>query len=172
MKQALKIALGLGAVLVLGLAVVAVAARFSDGPTAIFAGGPFTTGETKTGAEPDWRFLRDRQEVEFQLLEPARSRTTWILEHDGRIFIPSGYMNTTWGKLWKQWPIEALADPRAILRVDDTLYPRRLVRIEGDTPIVEPLLQELGRKYLGGAAIEMEHFTSGNLWLFELVPRG
>ena len=38
-------------------------------------------------------------------------------------------------------------------------------------PIVEPLLQELGRKYLGGAAIEMEHFTSGNLWLFELVPR-
>ena len=74
------------------------AARFHDGPfeggLAIVAAGSFDSGELHTGLEePDWGFLRDYSTVEFQLLDPARSRTTWIMEYDGRIFIPSGYMN-------------------------------------------------------------------------------
>ena len=114
--------------------------------------------------------MHDVQEVEFQLVEPPRSRTTWILEHEGRIFIPCGYMTTTWGKLWKQWPIEALDDGRAILRVEDKLYERQLVRIE-DGPLVEPLVAELERKYPIAGEIPIEAVTSGYLWLFELAPR-
>lgn len=158
------------AALVLVVVVTLIGARFADGPIAIIAGGPFTSGELVTGPEPDWSFAHDIQEVEFQLLDPPRSRTTWIVEHEGRIFIPSGYMTTTWGKLWKQWPVEALEDGRTILRIGNALYERQLVRIE-DGPLLAPLTAELSRKYAGGAAIGPEAVTSGYLWLFELAPR-
>jgi hypothetical protein len=171
MKTVLRIVLGLLAALVLLVAGLTLGARFGDGPIGIFAGGPFTSGETVTGPEPDWSFVRDVQEVEFQLLAPARSRTTWILEHQGRIFIPSGYMTTWWGKLWKRWPHEALEDGRALLRVDGRLYERQLVRL-AEGPLVAPLTAELSRKYLGGQPVPPEAVSSGYLWLFELAPRG
>ena len=170
MKTILRIALGLLGSLVLLIAVVLIGARFADGPIAIIAGGPFTSGELVSGPEPDWAFAHDIQEVEFQLVEPPRSRTTWILEHEGKIYIPCGYMTTAWGKIWKQWPIEALTDGRAILRIDDKLYQRELVRIEGG-PLLEPLTAELGRKYAAAASMDRAAVTSGYLWLFELAPR-
>ena len=170
MKSFLRVVVTLLGVLVLLVVVLLIGARFADGPVAIIAGGPFTTGELVTGPEPDWSFARDLQVVEFQLLDPPRSRTTWILEHDGRIYIPCGYMTTTAGRLWKQWPIEALEDGRAVLRIGDKLYDRQLVRIE-EGPLLEPLTEELSRKYVGGAPIGPEAVTSGNLWLFELAPR-
>jgi len=170
MKTLVKIVVGAIGLLIALIAVVLIGARFADGPVAIIAGGPFTSGELVTGPEPDWSFVHDTREVEFQLAEPPRSRTTWILEHEGRIYIPSGYMTTGWGKLWKQWPHEALEDGRAILRVGDKLYERTLVRIE-DGPVVAPLLAELSRKYTDGAPIDAEAVTSGYLWIFELAPR-
>jgi hypothetical protein len=170
MKLALRIAGGLIGSLALLFTITLVGARFADGPIAIFAGGPFTSGELVTGAEPDWSFAHDITEVEFQLVEPPRSRTTWILEHEGKIYIPCGYMTTTWGKIWKKWPIEALDDGRAILRIGDKLYERELVRIEGG-PLVEPLVAELSRKYLGGVNLGPDSQPEGYLWLFELAPR-
>ena len=107
MKSVLRILGALLASILVAIAVLLVGARFADGPIAIVAGGPFTSGELQSGPEPDWSFVRDVREVEFQLLEPARSRTTWILVHEGKAYIPSGYMTTWWGKLWKQWPHEA-----------------------------------------------------------------
>lgn len=171
MKIALRVVLGGLALVVLLLLGLGVAARFSDGPIAIFAGGPFTSGQRVTGPEPDWSFVRDVGEVEFQLLDPPRSRTTWILEHDGHVYIPSGYMTTWWGKLWKHWPYEAQKDGRAILRVDGKLYERQLVRVE-EGPLVAPLTAELSRKYLGGEPIPPEAVSGGYLWLFEMAPRG
>ena len=135
------------------------------------AAGAFKTGDPQPGStEPDWSFLRDYVTVEFQLLDPARSRTTWIMEHKGRIFIVSGYMNSVVGRLWKQWPREAERDGRAILRVDGKLYQRQMARIiEGD--IVVPVLAEMSRKYLGGAIASPGEVASGGIWLFELKPR-
>jgi len=172
MKTVLRIA-GLAlAALLLVVAVVLLGARFADGPLALVAGGPFTRGERIEGPEPDWSFVREVREVELQLLDPPRSRTTWILEHEGRIFIPSGYMTTWWGRLWKQWPRRAMEDGRALLRIDGRIYERRLVRI-GSGPLLEPLTAELGRKYLDGAGtVGPEAVTSGALGLFELAPRG
>lgn len=143
--------------------------RFTDGPIGVIAGGAFSTGEV-VSSEPDWRFVKDYDIVEFQLLDPARSRTTWIVEHDGRIFIPSGYMLSTVGKIWKQWPLQAEKDGRAILRVDEKLYPRQLVRIKDD-PTVPAVLAELSRKYANGAQIPVSEVSRGSLWIFELVQR-
>ncbi len=162
---------GLAIVLILGVGGLLIGARFSDGPLEIIAGGPFTTGRLVTVPVLDWSFIHDTREVEFQLLEPARSRTTWIIEHEGKAYIPSGYMTSWWGKIWKKWPIEAEKDGRILLRVDDKLYERQLVRIDSG-PLLEPLTTELSRKYAGGPSeIPVEAVTSGYLWLFELAPR-
>ena len=176
MKWTLRILGGfvlLVVVLVVGLFAVA---RIHDGPLegglAIVAAGAFKSGDLQSDPEePDWSFLRDYSTVEFQLLDPVRSRTTWIMEHEGRIFIPSGYMNSIGGKIWKHWPKEAEEDGRALLRVDGKLYERQLVRIR-EGAVVPAILAELGRKYVPGGDIPVEQVTSGNLWLFELRPRG
>jgi hypothetical protein len=170
MKSILRVLGWLLVLLAVAIGGLVVGARFADGPIAIVAGGPFTTGELVGGPEPDWSFVRDVQEVEFQLMEPPRSRTTWILDHEGKAYIPCGYMTTWWGRLWKKWPHEAEKDPRILLRIGDKLYERKLVRIQ-DGPAVAPLLAELSRKYAGGRDIPMEAVTSGYLWLYELAPR-
>lgn len=160
--------------IILAVALTLFAARFADGPWAVISGGSFTSGEVVT-EEPDWSFVKDRQEVEFELVSTGRSRTTWIMEVDGRIFIPSGYMNTTFGKIWKQWPAHAEADPRAILRIDGKLYHRKMVRIMDD-PALPEVLSEVVRKYFPpgasqnlGAEPPMGQVKSGNLWIFEMV---
>lgn len=171
MKWVLRVVAGVLVVLVVLVGGVLIGARFADGPLEIVAGGPFSSGELVTGPEPDWSFVRDVQEVEFQLLEPPRSRTTWILEHEGKAYIPCGYMTTWWGRIWKQWPHEAAEDPRILLRIGDEIYERKLVRIH-EGPAVAPLLAELSRKYAQGSEIPMEAVSSGYLWLYELAPRG
>ncbi len=167
-----------GAVLLL-VVVVLIGARFADGPLEIIAGGPFSSGELHTGPEPDWAFVADIPTVEFQLLDPARSRTTWIVEHEGKIYIPSGYMTTWWGKIWKQWPLEVAQDGRAILRVNGTLFDRQLIRVT-EGPELVPIVRKLGVKYMGMTPEEadrappeqlLEPVTSGYLWIFELAPR-
>ena len=159
--------------LVAGIVVVVLAffvvTRFTDGPMGIITGGAFSSGEV-VSEEPDWRYVKDYDIVEFQLLDPARSRTTWIVEHDGRIFIPSGYMLSTVGTIWKQWLLQAEKDGRAILRVDAKLYPRQLVRIKDD-PVLPAVLAELSRKYANGAQIPVSEVSRGSLWIFELVQR-
>ena len=171
MRAVLRVVGGLLIVLLVLVASLLVGARFADGPIAIIAGGPFTSGKLVSGSEPDWAFVRDVREVEFQLLHPPRSRTTWILYHDGKAYIPCGYMTTWWGRIWKQWPLEAEEDPRILLRIGDALYERKLGRIR-EGPVVAPLLAELSRKYANGREIPMEAVTSGYLWLYELAPRG
>ena len=169
MKTLLKVVGYAGGALTVVIVGTLIAARFADGPLGIVAGGPFTSGEP-AAQEPYWSFAKDYDTVELQLLEPAGSRTTWIAVQHGRVFIPCGYMTTWWGKLWKQWPIHAQADGRAILRVDGMLYDRQLQRVFDD-PAVEDVMHELGRKYAGGATFSRELFDSGYLWIFELVPR-
>ena len=171
MKIFIRVALALIAILVLSIGGLVIRARYSDGPLAIIAGGPFTSGQLVAGPEPDWSFVHDIQEVEFQLLTPERSRTTWIIEHEGKAYIPSGYMTTWWGKLWKHWPLEAEKDPRVLLRIGSDLYERKLVRVDSGE-ILAPLTAELSRKYADGSDIPVEAVTSGYLWLFELAPRG
>ena len=140
----------------------------SDGPGAVFGGGPLLAGELVTGPEPDWSFARDIPTIELQLLEPPRSRLIWIAEHEGKIYVVSGYMNSALGRIWKRWPAQAERDGRAILRIDGKRYERTLVRIKTGA-VVAGVTAEFSRKYRAGmtpAAIEAEA-----TWLFELAPR-
>lgn len=170
MKTLFKILAGLVGLFIAFVLLLLIYARFHDGPIAIFAGGPFRSGEVYSGPEPDWSPLRTRPEVEFQLLEPARSRVTWITEHDGKPYIVSGYMNTSIGNLWKQWPHEIANDNRILLRVDDVIYERRLLRIMED-PAIEPVLYQLAQKYGLAFSDPKEAVRNGDVWVYEVAPR-
>jgi hypothetical protein len=169
----MKILLRVFGAIVLAVAALLAGARFHDGPLAIVAGGPFTSGELHAGPEPDWSFVRDLATLEIQSLEPARSRTTWVVEHEGRVFIPCGYMNSWWGRVWKKWPLEAERDGRVILRIEGMLYERALVR-RRDGEALAPVLDKLAAKYLGATGPvpnAADQVNSGSLWIFEVVPR-
>ncbi len=169
MKLLLRILGGLVLALAVIAAAVLVGGRFADGPLGVIAGGPFKSGEPHRGAEPDWSFVKEMETIELQTVAPARSRTTWVLYHNGRVFVPCGYMDSTWGKIWKQWPIEAQRDGRAIIRIDNVLYDRYLRRIR-DEAVLAPVVAELFRKYLKQPAPEVAATTDA-LWIFELAPR-
>jgi hypothetical protein len=147
--------------LVAGVLFVAIGARFSDGPVGPFPGGPLEFGET-VGGEPDWRIAEQREEVQLQLLTPPRSRTTWILYHAGAAYIPCGMPNFT---LWKQWPHQALEDPRAVVRIRMQKFPVTLSRVE-DPETFDALKAVLEEKY-GDYDLGPER-----LWFFRLDSRG
>jgi hypothetical protein len=163
----MKILRGLAVLVLVAIALlvaVGVAARFSDGPIGMFAGGPFTSGEWVDDPDVDWSFVRDVPEVELQLVEPPRSRITWILEHDGAAYVACGFINIP---LWKQWPHEAMVDGRAILRVGGRRYPVEAMRVD-DPALYATVAAEFAAKYpvAGG-----ELTDPSNVWMFRLDHR-
>ncbi len=155
--------------LLMALGVGTAVARMGDGPIAIFPGGPLVDGELVTGSEPDWSFAREIGEMEFQLENPPQSRTIWLIVHDKRLFIISGYMNTAVGKLWKKWPMQAVADGRAVIRIDGKRYARTATRILDDPALLGALAAEASRKY--SVPLTADAAATGNAWFFELTPR-
>ena len=167
--QILKwLGIGAAATAVVAAAIV-FAARFGDGPTAILPGGPLVAGELYSGPEPDWSFARDLMEMEFQLVEPPVSRTIWLQVVDGKLYAVSGYMNSTVGKLWKHWPMQAAKDPRALIRIDGKRYERKVVRLGPDHPALAAIASEVERKY--GAPLRAEMAATGDAWFYALEPR-
>ena len=167
--QILKWLGGVIGFVLLALLVIVFAARFGDGPTAILPGGPLEAGELEEGPEPDWSFARDVPEMEFELVEPGRSRTIWLEVYDKKLYVVSGYMNSAVGKLWKQWPAQAEKDGRAVVRIQGKRYERQLVRIHDDRPVLEGIAAEVNRKY--GAALTADMAATGDVWFFALEPR-
>ncbi len=170
MKIAQKLFMVIGVLVlipVVAVAALAVSARNSDGPSGVFSGGPLVAGELVTGAEPDWTFARDIGTIELQLLEPPRSRLIWVVEHEGKIYVVSGYMGSAIGRLWKRWPVEAERDGRAIVRIGGKRYQRTLVRIKTGSE-VEGVTAEFRRKYR--SAMTPATIEAGTTWLFELAP--
>lgn len=152
---------------VLAFAALAAKARFSDGPSVIFSGGPLVAGEMVTGPEPDWSFVRGVRTFELQLVDPARSRTLWIVEHEGKLYLNSNYMGGIRELLWKKWPAQAERDGRAIMRINGKRYERNLVRIK-EGPIVESITAAFTRKYR--VVMTPDEVEAEELWLFELAP--
>jgi hypothetical protein len=148
--------------LIAAVAFVALAARFMDGPLGPFPGGPLRAGRLVTDAEIDWAPLAEVREVELQLVSPPRSRTTWLLVHDGAAYVPCGLPNV---RLLKQWPHEAMEDGRVVLRIDDTRYERHAVRVE-DPRLFSALVARMAEKY--GA---WEDAGPDAVWFFRLDPR-
>lgn len=169
--------LGLLAVL-LGATIVTLKIKHQDGdgPSILFPGGALVSGELHEGPEPDWGFTDDVYVIELQLENPPTSRRIFVMESDGRLFVPSGYMGSFLGRLWKDWAFEADAGRSlAVARIDGVRYERRLVRVT-DPEIVDGVAVKMAEKYAGGAqpdtVAQIERsIADGDTWIFELAPR-
>lgn len=171
---------------VIGLVVLLLAATIvtlklkhqnADGPSVLFPGGELVSGELHTGPEPDWSFTDDIFTIELQLVDPPSSRRIFVMESDGKVYVPSGYMRSFLGRIWKDWAFQAEAgDGRAVARIDGVRYERRLDRVQ-DPDVIEGVAEKLAQKYAGGATPETvaqieQSVADGDTWIFELAPRG
>ena len=171
MQLMLRILIILACLLAIPVAAVATAAvkqRFADGPNRVFSGGPLVSGELYTGPEPDWSFVNDIPTVELQLLDPAQSRRIWIAEAEGKLYVWSGYMSTTVGRIWKQWPVQAEQDGRAIIRINDIRYERQLNRIQSGDEL-DAIAAAITGKY--PSQTTRAGIEAGGVWVFEAAPR-
>ncbi|MDD9888835.1 MAG: hypothetical protein OXU66_01110 [Gammaproteobacteria bacterium] len=167
-KNAIIVILGLLLIPFTAVSTAAVKQRLSDGSNFVFSGGPLEEGVLYSGPEPDWSFVSDIPTIELQLYDPPASRTIWTAEANGKLYVWSGYMGTTVGRMWKQWPLQAERNGLAMLRIDGIRYERQLHRIQTGPELVD-IAAAITAKYPSQttpAAIE-----NGDVWLFEAAPR-
>ena len=141
----------LGAVAVLG-------ARFHDGPLGPLPGGPFASGAFAAEPVADWSFAADVPEIELQLDSQSKSRTTWILVHEGKAYIPCS-TDFPPGKTWHK---SALTDGRATLRIAGKRYPVTLQKVD-DPALLSGVGDVAARKY--------PSHPGGEFWLFQVTSR-
>ena len=166
--RTLIVVFGLALIPVAAVSTAAIKQRSEDGPNRVFSGGPLLAGELHQGPEPDWSFVNTIPTIEMQLEDPPTSRRIWIASDQGKLYVWSGYMNTTVGKIWKQWPVQAEANGRAVFRINGTRYERQLVRVQsGD--VLDGITKVISEKY--PSATTRETVESGQVWLFEAAPR-
>jgi len=168
LQRILVIALCLAAIPAAAVATAAAKQRFADGPNRVFSGGPLVAGELHTGPEPDWRFVDEVPTVELQLLDPAQSRRIWIAQAQGKLYVWSGYMGTTVGRIWKQWPEQAERDGRAVIRINGVRYERQLHRIQSGDEL-DAIAAAITNKY--PSQTTRAGIEAGDVWVFEAALR-
>lgn len=165
--------------LLLGLTLLTLrlAYKDGDGPSRLFPGGALVSGELHSGPEPDWSFVNDVFFIELQLENPLGSRRIFVMETGNKLYVPSGYMRSTLGRLWKDWAFKAEeGDGMAVARINGVRYPRQLIRIK-DPAVIANVAKISTKKYGGGAtpdaiAKSIAAVENGDTWIFELAPRG
>jgi len=149
-------ALGLAAI-----AVVAVAARFHDGPLGPIPGGVFESAAVDLALLDAAKAARaDTVEIEVGQPQP-KTRTTWIVAHDGVLYVPAGYAAR------KEWPKQADADGRLRLRVDGKVFAAQATRVT-DPALHAALIEVVAKKYnLSG---DPQGSMAQGTWFFRLDP--
>lgn len=171
MKIVIRVVVVVACILLIPFTAVSTAAmkqRFADGPNRVFSGGPLVSGEIHFGPDPDWSFVNTIPTIEMQLLDPSTSRRIWTVEHEGRLYVWSGYMNSTVGRLWKRWPGQAERNGRAIMRINGIRYERELIRIQAGDEL-DGITAAITNKY--PSQTTRSTVEQGGVWLFEAAPR-
>jgi hypothetical protein len=147
----------------------------NDGPSVLFPGGKLVSGTLYEGPEPDWSFTDDVFTIELETSDPVSSRRIFVMESDGKVYVPSGYMRSFLGKLWKDWAFDVEDGSKsAVARINGVRYERQLVRVT-DPVVIEGVARKLAEKYSGGATPEAvaqisQSVADGDTWIFEMAP--
>ena len=164
---------------------IGVFARFSDGPIGPIPGGPLHTGTLMPEPEVGWSLARGLfGEIEFQLVEPPRSRIVGAFVHEGQLYVPCdlGFIARRAPEhplvlRWlfvtlKRWHEDALRDGRAVLRIDGKRYERQAVRVT-DPELVATLrsmTEELVIPYFSSPLLDVPTDPK-EIWFFRIDPR-
>lgn len=143
----------------LGLVLLVFAgARLHDGPLGPIPGGSLASGAVVAAPVSDWSFATDVVEIELQLASQTKSRTTWIVVHEGKAYVPA----STEFPPGKTWHRAALDDGRATLRIAGKRYPVTLRKVD-DPTVVDAVRDVALRKYPAR--------PGGEVWLFAVTSR-
>jgi hypothetical protein len=110
----------------------------------------------------DWRFSDAHTTIALEARpDDPHSVTTICFVHEGVLHVPAQGGS---GKRWTHYVVE---DPRVRLKVGDTVYPARAIRVEDADPTV--YLASAARKYpqVAEAGDELPE----DIWLFRIEPR-
>lgn len=153
------VAIVLGLVAVLGAAAV-VLARFHSGPLGPLPGGAFAEPTSGEPLEAAALAEIDTIEIEVGGSDP-RTRTTWVVVHEGRVFVPAGMAER------KTWPAQAEADGKLRVRTGGKVHGVSARRVY-DEATRRAVLAAVGKKY--GIEGDPEGDLAKGTWLFELGP--
>jgi len=107
----------------LALVLTALAALACGGPLGWMPGGKLD-GQPVDAPVGDWSFASRVEKLQLET-DPADpySVNIWFVTEDGRLWVfAGGGESSTWAK-------NLSADPRAIVRIEGKLYPRKAVRV-------------------------------------------
>ena len=139
------------------------------GAPVIFRGGQFTSGEFYQGPELNWSFTNEIRLLELRLDETPDSRTKFIIESHGRIFVTCDYMGSPMGRFWKRWAVQATqGNGTAELRIGDVRSERTLKRIT-EGPEIDWVIRSKIDKYR--LVMNREMIAARETWVFEIAPR-
>lgn len=110
----------------------------------------------------DWGFSDEFETIALESRpDDPHSVTTICFVHEEALHVPAQ------GGTEKRWTGYVLEDPRVRLKVGDSVYPARAVRVEVADP--EVFLASAGKKYPQVAEADGE--LPDDLWLFRIEPR-
>lgn len=110
------------------------------GPLGVVPGGKLD-GEPVDAPIDDWAFASKTEDLQLET-DPADpySVNIWFVTEGAKLWVfAGGGESSTWAK-------NLLADPRALVRIDDKLYPRKAVRVT-DPAEIEHVQQLYLAKY-------------------------
>ena len=130
------------------------------GPTGPLPGGGLS-GEVATNLPADWSFTDEEMTVQLETRpEDPYSVNLWGVSLGDRFYLASGRGGEA------TWVAHIAEDPNVRLRVGETIYELRAVRVSNDTH-GERFLEALTHKY----DWEPSSSEADEAWLFRLDPR-
>ncbi len=137
------------------------------GPLGPFAGGALS-GPVATGAVDDWDFTSavDHAQLETNPSDP-HSVNTWCAGVDGALYVPTSMILGPTDPSERTWTAHVADDPRVRIRLGDTIYERRAVRVE-DPAELDAARAALEAKYELDPA---ERDPDRTIWIYRLDPR-
>jgi len=110
----------------------------------------------------DWSFSDEHMLIAVEVRpDDPHSVTTVCFVHEGVLHVPAQ------GGSEKEWTQMVIADPRVRVKVGDTVYPGRAVRMTDESQR-EAMLASAGKKYSRLAAAGSE--APPDVWVFRIEP--
>ena len=159
-KVALKIAVGVGIVLILAISTVACIRLFSDGPIEMLPGGTMSGTKSLEGFQGFGNQTSDFIELQVNGWIPS-SRTVIGFLFDENLYIPSVRAENKW------WPKDVINNPDVIVRYQGVLYPRKAIRVTDPERIIKLRATVVEAETLVSAP---EMFMEETTWYFRLEP--
>ena len=119
----------------------------ADGPTFVFAGGPFRSGEIVAFETIDWRALDALHELEMEIVAAESSLVLWFSVEDGVPYVACD-LDCVGGRLTR-WPQQIALDDRVVIRIDGRRTDARLVHVPHGTEEYAAVRAGRDAKYSG-----------------------